>query len=102
MMDGTALERTERYTGYGQGTPQGRIADTLGQGQEIEGTVYGWNVLRLIDAATKIHLQSRWGSVRSMSPMGLGRWSCRPIWRAIPGGTTSSLIRALGMSTDLW
>jgi hypothetical protein len=54
--DGTALETTDRDRDGGQVTRQVRIEDTRGQGHEIEVTVYGWKVLWLIEAATKIPL----------------------------------------------
>jgi hypothetical protein len=56
IADGTDLETTERYTGCGQVTRKVRIEDTRGRVHEIEVTVYGWKVLLLIDAATKIPL----------------------------------------------
>jgi len=52
MADGTALETTEHYQGGGQATRQRRLEDKRGQGHEIEVTVEGWNVRRLIDAVT--------------------------------------------------
>jgi Transposase DDE domain len=56
IADGTDLETTERYTGCGQVTRKVRIEDKRGRVHEIEVTVYGWKVLLLIDAATKIPL----------------------------------------------
>jgi hypothetical protein len=53
IADGTDLETTDRYRGYGQVTRTRRLEDTRGRMQDIEVTVYGWNVLLLIDAATK-------------------------------------------------
>jgi hypothetical protein len=63
IVDGTDLETTERYTGYGQVTRKRRIEDTRGQVHEIEVTVYGWKVLLLIDAATKIPLAVKVGKI---------------------------------------
>jgi len=54
IADGTDLETTERYAGCGQATRKRRIEDKWGRGHEIEVTVYGWKVLLLIDAVTKI------------------------------------------------
>ena len=54
--DGTALETPQRYQGCGQATRKRRIEDTRGRVQESEVTVYGWKVLLLIDAGTKIPL----------------------------------------------
>jgi hypothetical protein len=54
IADGTDLQTTERYRGCGQATRKVRMEDKHGQRHDIEGTVYGWKVLLLIDAATKI------------------------------------------------
>lgn len=56
MMDGTNLEAIERYSGCGQMTRPVRIEDTRGQVHAIEVTVYGWKVLLMIEAVTKIAL----------------------------------------------
>jgi hypothetical protein len=56
IADGTDLGTTERYTGCGQVTRQVRLEDKRGRVHEIEVTVYGWKVLLLIDAMTKIPL----------------------------------------------
>jgi hypothetical protein len=56
IADGTELETTERYVGCGQATRKVRIKDKRGKVHEIEVTVYGWKVLLLIDAVTKIPL----------------------------------------------
>ena len=63
IADGTDLETTERYTGCGQVTRTVRLEDTRGQVHEIEVTVYGWKVLLLIDAATKIPLAVKVGQI---------------------------------------
>jgi hypothetical protein len=63
IADGTDLETTERYRGCGQVTRQVRIKDKNGRVHEIEVTVYGWKVLLLIDAATKIPLAVRVGKI---------------------------------------
>ena len=64
IADGTDLETTDRYRGYGQVTRTRRLEDTRGRMQDIEVTVYGWNVLLLIDAATKIPLAVKVGKIR--------------------------------------
>ena len=56
IMDGTDLETPHSYQGCGQVTRKRRIEDKWGRVQEIEVTVYGWKVLLLIDAVTKIPL----------------------------------------------
>jgi hypothetical protein len=63
IADGTDLETTARYCGCGQVTRKVRIEDTQGRMQEIEVTVYGWKVLLLIDAATKIPLAVKVGQI---------------------------------------
>jgi hypothetical protein len=64
IADGTDLETTERYRGCGQATRKVRLADKHGQMHEIEVTVYGWKVLLLIDAATKIPLAVKVGQIQ--------------------------------------
>jgi hypothetical protein len=64
IADGTDLETTERYTGCGQVTRKVRIEDKRGKVHEIEVTVYGWKVLLLIDAATKIPLAVKVGQIQ--------------------------------------
>jgi hypothetical protein len=64
IADGSDLETTERYTGCGQVTRTVRIEDKQGRVHEIEVTVYGWNVLLLIDAATKLPLAVKVGKIR--------------------------------------
>src|SRR5262245_47180798 len=56
IADGTDLETTARYVGCGQVTRKRRIEDKQGKVHELEVTVYGWKVLLLIDAVTKIPL----------------------------------------------
>ena len=64
MADGTDLETTERYTGCGQVTRMVRIEDKQGKVHAIEVTVYGWKVLLLIDAATKMPLAVKGGPIQ--------------------------------------
>jgi hypothetical protein len=64
IADGTDLETTERSTGCGQVTRKRRIEDKRGREHEIEITVYGWKVLVLIDAATKIPLAVKVGKLQ--------------------------------------
>jgi hypothetical protein len=56
IVDGTDLETTALYEGCGQVTRTRKRTDTHGQGREMEVTVYGWKVIVLIDATTKIPL----------------------------------------------
>jgi Transposase DDE domain len=64
IADGTDLETTERYTGCGQVTRKRRIEDNGGRMHEIAVTVYGWKVLLLIDAETKIPLAVKVGQIQ--------------------------------------
>ena len=64
IADGTDLETTDRYRGCGQVTRKVRIEDKRGRVHEIEVTVYGWKVLLLIDAATKIPLAVKVGKIQ--------------------------------------
>jgi hypothetical protein len=63
IVDGTDLETTQRYTGCGQVTRKVHIEDKRGRMQEIEVTVYGWKVLLVMDAATKIPLAVKVGKI---------------------------------------
>jgi hypothetical protein len=56
MADGTDLETTERSTGCGQVTRPVRSEEKRGRVHALEVTVYGWQVLLLIDAVTTIPL----------------------------------------------
>lgn len=56
IVDGTDLETTARHEGCGQVTRKRKMTDKQGKVREIEVTVYGWKVIVLIDAATKIPL----------------------------------------------
>jgi hypothetical protein len=64
IADGTDLETTARYRGCGQVTRKVRIEDKQGREHAIEVTVYGWKVLLLIDAATKIPLAVKVGQIQ--------------------------------------
>jgi hypothetical protein len=64
IADGTDLETTERYTGCGQVTRKVRLEDKRGKVYEIAVTVYGWKVLLLIDAATKIPVAVKVGQIQ--------------------------------------
>jgi hypothetical protein len=54
MVDATDLETTARYEGCGQVTRKRKSTDKRGQVPEIEGTVYGWKLIVLMDATTKL------------------------------------------------
>jgi Transposase DDE domain len=63
IADGTDLETTARYHGCRQVTRMVRIADKQGRVHELEVTVYGWKVLLVIDAATKIPVAVKVGKI---------------------------------------
>jgi hypothetical protein len=65
IADGTALVTTERYADCGEATRTRRLEDTWGKVQEIEVTVYGWKVLLVIDAVTKIPLAVKVGQIQA-------------------------------------
>jgi hypothetical protein len=56
MVAATDLETTERYEGCGQATRQRKVTDQHGHVQTIEVTVYGWKLLIVIAARTKMPL----------------------------------------------
>jgi hypothetical protein len=64
IADGTDLETTERYHAGGQATRTVRLADKHGQMHAIAVTVYGWQVLLLIDAVTKMPLAVTGGPIQ--------------------------------------
>jgi hypothetical protein len=64
IADGTDLDTTEHYAGCGQVTRQVRIAEKRGNVPAIEVMVYGWNVLLLIEAVTKIPLAVKVGPMQ--------------------------------------
>jgi hypothetical protein len=64
MADGTDLDPTLRSTGCGQVTRHVRLADTWGNRQAIEVTVYGWNGLRLSDAVTTMPWAVKGGQIQ--------------------------------------
>jgi hypothetical protein len=54
IVDATDLETTAQYEGCGHVTRKRKITDKRGKVHEIEVTVYGWKLIVLIDARTKI------------------------------------------------
>jgi hypothetical protein len=62
--DGTDLETTEHYGGCGPVTRKVRIEAKQGRVHAIEVTVYGWTVLLVSDAATKMPLAVKVGQIQ--------------------------------------
>jgi Transposase DDE domain len=56
IVDATDLETTAQYEGCGQVTRKRQLTDKRGKVQEIEVTAYGFQLIVLIDARTKIPL----------------------------------------------
>jgi hypothetical protein len=56
MVEATDLETTERSAGCGQATRQRKVTDQHGHVQTIEVTVYGWTLMLVIAARTKMPL----------------------------------------------
>lgn len=54
IVDGTDVETSERYTVGGHVTCTVRSEDKQGRMQEMGVTIYGWNVLLVLEAAPKI------------------------------------------------
>jgi hypothetical protein len=59
IVDATDLETTAQYEGCGQVTRKRKLTDKRGKVHEIEVTVYGWKLIVLIDAGTKIPLAAQ-------------------------------------------
>lgn len=59
IVDGTDLETTARYEGCGQVTRKRKITDKRGKVHQIEVTVYGWKLIVMIEAITKIPLAAK-------------------------------------------
>ena len=65
MADGPDLETTDRDRDGGQVTRKIRLEDKPGPVPEIEVTVYGWQVLLVIEAATKMPLAIKVGKIQA-------------------------------------
>jgi hypothetical protein len=59
IVDATDLETTAHYEGCGQVTRKRKLTDKRGNVHEIEVTVYGWKLIVLIEARTKIPLAAK-------------------------------------------
>ena len=64
LADGTDLDTTEHDAGCGQVTRTVGIEEKRGNGHEIEVMVYGWKVLLLIEAVTKMPLAVTGGQIQ--------------------------------------
>ncbi len=71
MVDATDLETMGQYAGSDQVTRTRKITDKRGRGYDIEGTVYGWKLIVLLEARTKIALAAT--VVPIHEPEGLSR-----------------------------
>ena len=59
IVDATDLETTAQYEGCGQVTRKRKMTDKRGKVHEIEVTVYGFKLIILIEARTKIPLAGK-------------------------------------------
>ncbi len=59
ILDGTDLETTQKYAGCGAVTRKKKLVDKRGRLREIEVTVYGFKLIVLIDARSKIPLAAK-------------------------------------------
>jgi hypothetical protein len=71
IVDATDLETTEHYEGCGQVTRKRKITDKRGNMHEIEVTVYGWKLMILIDARTKIPLAAQVSPIQEHETLSL-------------------------------
>jgi hypothetical protein len=104
IADGTDLETTEHDRGCGQATRKVRREDQPGQMPEIEVTGYGWTVLRLIDAATKIPLAVKVGQIQEHETHGT-RALVTPARTKLAGAARLHTVvfdQGVWAGTDLW
>jgi hypothetical protein len=59
ILDGTDLETTPKYQGCGKVTRKKKVVDKRGRAWEIEVSVYGFKLIVLIDARSKIPLAAK-------------------------------------------
>jgi Transposase DDE domain len=71
IVDATDVETTARYEGCGQATRTRKITDQHGAVRERAVTAYGWKVIVLIDAQTKIPLAVKVGPIQVHETLGL-------------------------------
>ncbi len=71
IVDATDLETTAQYEGCGSVTRQRKIMDKRGNVHEIEVTVYGWKLIVLIEAHTKIPLAAKVVSIQEHETLSL-------------------------------
>jgi hypothetical protein len=88
ITDGTDLETTAHYRGCSQATRKVQLENKHGQRHTIEVTVYGWKVLLLIDAATKIPLAVKVGPILEHET----HWTRALVTQAVQTGYTGDRI----------
>jgi Transposase DDE domain len=71
IVDATDLETTAQYEGCGQVTRKRKVTDKRGKVHEIEITVYGFKLIVLIDARTKIPLAAKVGPIQEHETLSL-------------------------------
>jgi hypothetical protein len=71
MVEATDLATSQRDAGCGQVTRRVKIEDKRGRVQASEVTVYGWKLIVLIDARTKIPLAAKVVKIHEHETLGL-------------------------------
>jgi hypothetical protein len=104
ILDATDLATTQRYAGCGQVTRRVKIEDKRGQVHEIEVTVYGWKLIVLIDARTKIPLAAKVVKIHEHQTLWL-RALVTQAWSNLAGSTQLhkvSFDKGFLDGSDLW
>ena len=104
IADGTDLETTECYTGCGQVTRKRRIEGKRGRVHEIEVTVYGWKVLLVIDAVTKIPLAVKVVNIHEHEALWTRAWVTQARAHLAGAAHLQKVVFDKGFwaGTDLW
>jgi hypothetical protein len=104
IVDATDLETTERYEGCGQATRQRKVTDKHGHVHEIEVTVYGWKVIVLIDARTKMPLGVKVVPIQAHETLWLRALVVQAQVNLASDGRLHKLVFDKGFldGTDLW
>ena len=104
IVDGTDLETTAPYEGCGQVTRQRQMTDKRGRVHAIEVTVYGWKVIVLIDAATKIPLAVKVVPIQEHETLSLRALVTQARTNLAGHARLHKVVFARGLlaGTDLW
>jgi len=104
MVDGTDLETTAQYEGCGPVTRKRQLTDTHGKVRDIEVTVDGWQVLVLIDAATKLPLAVQGVPIQAHEGLSLRALVTQARTNLAGAARRHKVVCARGFlaGTDLW